>query len=197
MKKLLALIALFGSLVLAQAASVTLAWDPNPEPDLAGYIIYFRTNGASYAPARSVTVTNGTTGTVSNLLYGVQYWFVATAFNTSGLESDYSNEVTALIPAKPQPPSNLRTNKIVLTAVLLKSDRPGQPWTVLRNYDEVILDATNTQAFFKTELAASLWKDPNAPPGREITPEEWQELWQNATFPTIPPIPSRDVQWHD
>lgn len=196
MKRLLALLALLASLVIGNAASVTLAWDPNPEPDIAGYIIYFRTNGAAYVPARSVTVTNGTTGTVSNLLYGVRYWFVATAFNTSGLESDYSNEVNAQIPAKPQPPANLRTNKIVLTAVLMQSERPGQPWTVLRNYDEVVLDATNSQAFFKTELAAVLWKDPDAPPGNTITREEWEQLWKDAPI-SLPPIPTGDIQRDD
>jgi len=197
MKKLIALFALLASMVTGHSASVTLAWDPNPEPDIAGYNIYWRTNGGSYGVPNLVTVTNGTEGTVSNLLYGVQYLFVATAFNTSGLESDYSNEVTAQIPGKPQPPSNLRTNKIVLTAKLLRSDRPGEPWTVFRDYDEVIFNATNQQAFFKTELAATLWRDPNSPPGSTLTPEEFQEIWKDAILPPLPPLPAGHIQRHD
>ena len=76
--------------------TVTLAWDANPEPDVAGYIIYSREMGGTYTPA--LTVTNGTTATLTDLRRGTTYFFVATAYNISGLESDYSNEVTCIIP---------------------------------------------------------------------------------------------------
>jgi hypothetical protein len=85
------------------AAEVTLAWDPNSEPDLAGYQLYYAVNGD--VSAEILDVGNVTTVTVTGLLEGVAYWFVATAYNTSGLESDPSNEISTLCPAcHPMPP---------------------------------------------------------------------------------------------
>lgn len=82
--------------LLAQTnGSVTLAWDPNPEPDISHYIVYKRLLGGSYDPA--LIVTNGTVATVSNLTQNATWFFVVTAINTSGLESDYSNEVSATV----------------------------------------------------------------------------------------------------
>src|ERR1019366_1674310 len=44
---------------------------------------------------------------VSNLVEGATYYFAATAVDTNGLESDYSTEVSTLIPVKltNQPPT--------------------------------------------------------------------------------------------
>ena len=44
--------------------------------------------------------------TVSNLVAGATYYFAATAYNTSGVETGYSNEVTVVIapPGDTQPP---------------------------------------------------------------------------------------------
>lgn len=72
--------------------SVTLAWDPNPETDLAGYIIYYGSANRNYTNA--VNVGNITTNTVSGLVDGVTYYFAVTAYNTNGLESNFSNEVS-------------------------------------------------------------------------------------------------------
>ena len=40
------------------------------------------------------------TVSVSNLVEGTTYYFAATAVDTNGLESDYSTEVSTLIPVK-------------------------------------------------------------------------------------------------
>lgn len=72
--------------------SVTLAWDPNPESDLAGYILYYGSTSRNYTNA--VNVVNATTNTVSGLVDGVSYFFAVTAYNTNGLESDFSDEVS-------------------------------------------------------------------------------------------------------
>ncbi len=85
----------------AHSANVTLAWDPNSEPDLAGYKVYYKT-GASGSPYDGTGATEGdspidvgnvTEFTVDGLTDGVRYFFVITAHDTEGLESDYSNEV--------------------------------------------------------------------------------------------------------
>ena len=87
----------------ASAKDVTLAWDPNNESNLAGYKLYYKT-GTSGAPydgvgslqgASPIDVGNVTTFTVIGLSDSEDYYFVVTAYNTDGLESGYSNEVTA------------------------------------------------------------------------------------------------------
>lgn len=76
------------------AHSVTLAWDIPPDPAIAGYKIY-------YGVASRVYTNNVNAGAVMNysvlnLKRGQQYYFAVTSYYTNGLESDYSNEVSAI-----------------------------------------------------------------------------------------------------
>jgi hypothetical protein len=88
---LVAAVLLPGSLF---AADITLAWDANTETDLAGYRLYYGTSSRSYGSPISVGTT--TTYTMQNLSPGT-YFFTVTAYNTSGAESGYSNEVSTII----------------------------------------------------------------------------------------------------
>jgi hypothetical protein len=95
----------------AQAVTATLTWDPNAEPDLAGYKIYrlFGACGSTgqtfflaqvAANARSYVDT-----TVPDTITGVIYEI--TAINTGGAESGKSNrgcKVLVNIPIPPPPP---------------------------------------------------------------------------------------------
>ena len=72
-------------LLKAIVAQVTLTWDPNSEPDLAGYDIYYGTASGNYQ--WKTDVGNVTTYTLNGLNIGVTYYFAATAYNTQGLES--------------------------------------------------------------------------------------------------------------
>lgn len=87
------------SLNVTQTAmgSATLSWTPPTENEdgstlsnLAGYKIYYGVNQGSYP--NQVTIDNPgiTTYVVENLSPNT-YFFVSTAFNSSGVESDYSN----------------------------------------------------------------------------------------------------------
>jgi hypothetical protein len=76
----------------ACAVDVTLEWDPNTEPDLAGYKVYYGVNGLSN-PA-FVDVDNHTVTTISGLDPGLNYSFAVTAYTTGRIESSYSNVVT-------------------------------------------------------------------------------------------------------
>ncbi len=69
----------------------TLIWDPNNEPDLAGYKLYYGLSSGNYPYI--VDVGNQTTYTLTDLEVGKTYYITATAYNAAGLESDYSNEV--------------------------------------------------------------------------------------------------------
>jgi len=77
--------------VTAYCAQVTLAWDANTEPNIAGYKIYYGTGSRSYN--WFVDVGNVTSYTVTGLADGSTYYFAATAYDTSNIESTYSAEV--------------------------------------------------------------------------------------------------------
>ncbi len=81
----------------SQAANVTLAWDSNAEPDLAGYIVYFGTVSRNYPT--SVDVGKVNSYEVTNLAAGQTYYFAVTAYDSQGNESAYSNEIPHAIPA--------------------------------------------------------------------------------------------------
>ena len=83
----------------AWTAQVTLAWDPNREADLAGYRLYRGRSSGVFD--RTVDVGNVTTFTDGDLQTEVAYYYVVTAYNTAGLESDPSNEVSFLAPNAP------------------------------------------------------------------------------------------------
>ena len=85
----LALVVLMGT---GHAADVRLAWNASPEPDIAGYKIYYGT--ASRVYDWSIDAKKVTTFTVSGLADGRTYYFAVTAYDTSNLESTYSNEVS-------------------------------------------------------------------------------------------------------
>jgi len=82
----------------AIAADVTLSWDPNSESDLAGYKLYYGTVAGTYGPP--ITLGLQTTYTITNLSPGT-YFFALKAFNTLGLESGFSNEVSTTISPPP------------------------------------------------------------------------------------------------
>ena len=83
--------------------SATLSWtaptqneDGTDLVDLAGYKLYWGTSPGSYP--NSVTIDNSTVTTyiVENLAPGT-YEFVATAYNTAGVESRFSGVATKTI----------------------------------------------------------------------------------------------------
>jgi hypothetical protein len=90
----------------ATAAQITLAWDPNSESNLAGYRIHYGTVSNSYSV--HIDVHNVTSYTVTGLTDGQTYNFAATAYDTSGNESGYSNPVSYPVPSvngAPAPPA--------------------------------------------------------------------------------------------
>jgi hypothetical protein len=92
----------------AQADTITLAWDANTQPDLAGYRLYYEDmTGVQVAIMTMQDLGNTTSATLSNLLPGHIYYFVVTDYNISGVESGPSNQVRYLAPTAPAAPSNL------------------------------------------------------------------------------------------
>ena len=73
------------------AQSVTLAWNPSSDPTVVGYKIYY--GGASGNYTNTLSVGNATNITVSGLVPGDTYYFAATVYNSSGVQSPFSGEV--------------------------------------------------------------------------------------------------------
>ena len=76
--------------------NVALAWDPSPDTNVVGYVLYYGSVSGSY-PSRFDVGTNTTT-TVSGLKEGQNYFFVVAAYNAQNLESEPSNEVAFVVP---------------------------------------------------------------------------------------------------
>ena len=111
MKKLIAvtILAILAIAGIAQAATINVSWNPNTEPDLAGYRLYVGEASGQYG--EPVDVGN-VTGHVMEITpeYGATYYFALTAYDTSGNESGYSDEATCFVPdgVKPEKPTGLR-----------------------------------------------------------------------------------------
>ena len=76
-------------------AQIRLAWDPNTEPDIVGYQIYYGTASRNYGS--SIDVGNVTTYTLPGLTQGVTYYIALTAYDSANHESGYSYEVSGKI----------------------------------------------------------------------------------------------------
>jgi regulation of enolase protein 1 (concanavalin A-like superfamily) len=76
--------------------SVTLAWNPSSDPTVGGCNIYYGVASRTYT--NKVNVGNVTSATISGLVEATTYYFAATAYNTLGLESDYSDESSYTVP---------------------------------------------------------------------------------------------------
>jgi len=83
------------------AATVALSWDANTEPTLAGYRVYYK-SGSSLLPfdgteasegISPIDVRSSTTATISGLDPDKSYYFTVTAYDSLGVESDYSRIV--------------------------------------------------------------------------------------------------------
>ncbi|MEN8263512.1 MAG: fibronectin type III domain-containing protein [Nitrospirota bacterium] len=79
-------------------ASITLSWDESDSntdgslsSDLAGYIVYYGTSSNNYT--ESINVGNNTSVVISSFRIGETYYIAVTAYNRSGNQSDYSDEI--------------------------------------------------------------------------------------------------------
>ncbi len=93
--------------VAATAGSLSLAWDPNTEEDLAGYKVYIGT--ASQTFSQVIDVRHVTAFTATDLLEGETYFSTVTAYDIYMNESDFSNEVSTTIPVTAPPPEPLNS----------------------------------------------------------------------------------------
>jgi hypothetical protein len=79
-----------------ETGALTIAWDPNAEPDVAGYRVHIGTQPGAY----SIVTDAGsrTSLTVPNLTEGQRYFFTVTAYSSVGVASEPSGEISAVVP---------------------------------------------------------------------------------------------------
>lgn len=117
MKKIILTIICFLAMAsfVCAGTNVTFQWDANSESDLAGYKIYRSNVSGDYSspanvldiPLSALADTGEPQYTEEDVPDGEWFW-VATAYDTSGNESGYSNEVTDSLDATaPETPQNL------------------------------------------------------------------------------------------
>lgn len=82
------------------AASVSLEWDPNTEPDLSGYKVHYGLASGNYTT--HLDVGNTVIKTINTLDDCKTYYLAVTAYDSYANESGYSNEVSTATPCSTQ-----------------------------------------------------------------------------------------------
>ncbi len=95
--RLLLSLSMFSLLICSTfAKEISLSWDPSPDPDIVGYVLYFApANGNQY---QRVEVGAATSRAIAGLQPGTTYQLFSTAVNSAGAESRPSNVVLFRVP---------------------------------------------------------------------------------------------------
>jgi hypothetical protein len=79
------------------STSLTLEWNASTDPVVAGYNVY--SGGASGTYTNMVNAGSATRAVVFGLIPATVYYFAATTYAASGMESSFSDEFRCLVPA--------------------------------------------------------------------------------------------------
>lgn len=82
---------------LLATQSLTLTWNPSPDPRAVGYVLVYGNNSGVYN--QSTNVGNVVEATVNGLVEGRTYYFAVYAYAANALQSDLSNEVCYQVPS--------------------------------------------------------------------------------------------------
>ena len=136
--------AMLAALIVLTAVgeTVTLAWDPSPDPSVMRYRVYYGLNSRAYGYVTNASLV--VTQTVV-LPQSGRWFFAATACNSNGLESVFSNEVEW--EAKPDPPAIHSEPLVRITPVLERSTNLVN-WSKVRA-EPTLFYATNAAEFFR------------------------------------------------
>jgi hypothetical protein len=127
------------------AQSVTLAWDPSPDSNVTSYVLYY--GQASRHWTASTNVGNTNLATVTGLAAGTWFFVVTARDDTTGLESDPSNEVWCTLGPQRVTPPKLRS--LSLSAVLESAPTPVGPWVAECWIFQSNMVARSDRAFYR------------------------------------------------
>ena len=88
-------------------SSVTLSWNKSTDAAVTGYNVYYGVAPGVYTNQTTIASVNTTTATFTPMVRGTKYYFTATCFTASGLESDYAPEISWTSPPKPGAPAGM------------------------------------------------------------------------------------------
>ena len=138
--------------------SVTLTWNLNTDPNVAGCNVYYGVSSHNYTNV--INVGNVTNTTVSGLVAGVTYYFAATAYDSLGGQSDYSNEAIYTVPttlskmqirSAPAGQFILTVSGLIGQTYEIEATQDSKTWTVIGT---VALDASSSLDFTDTNAAS-------------------------------------------
>lgn len=152
--------------------AVSLAWNAAGTNVITNYWIWYGVSTRSYT--NKVAAKTNLSLTVSNLTRGVTFYFTASAQDTHGLESDWSNEVNYSPPVAPLPPDLLPAAVLTVQSAPV----PAGPWSTTSMNWSVAADQPS-QAFRLQIVSVS----PPAPP-------QDQPLTESFVLPPAVPIPT-------
>jgi hypothetical protein len=92
-------LALMVAVPTSTAKDLTLAWNSSTSTNVIGYRLYYGTASRKYD--HTVDVRGALQTTVPGFAQGLKYYFAATAYDSFGLESDPSDEISYSVPRPP------------------------------------------------------------------------------------------------
>ncbi|MBE0544383.1 MAG: fibronectin type III domain-containing protein, partial [Verrucomicrobia bacterium] len=119
--------------------SVTVAWDPSADLSVAGYKAHYGVASRTYT--NLVNVGTATRATIPSLVEGRTYYFTATAYNASGAESVFSDELSYTVPSS----NNLPT-------ITLTSPASGASYTAPASVSLAASVTANGQTITKVQF---------------------------------------------
>jgi hypothetical protein len=150
--------AMFHNVNALAGQSATLIWSPNTNSNVAGYNVYYGVASGAYT--NMINAGNATNTSISGLIAGVTYYFAATAYDSLGGQSGYSDEASYVVPAAL---SKVQIRGAVAGQFILTVTGPtGQTYNVLATQDfktwtiigTVTLDASGSLNFTDTNAAS-------------------------------------------
>ena len=113
---------------------VSLQWDKSESPEVVGYQLYWGTESRNYD--RAWDVGSVTRATISGLHEGTNYFFALRAYDASGNEGDFSDEISYTAPPAEEPMLYPSCNSNGIFALSFYAT-PFSEWTVLLSRDFV------------------------------------------------------------
>jgi hypothetical protein len=144
---------LFACSLAKAVSSVSLNWDSNTDPSIAGYNVYY--GGASGSYTNEFSAGNTTNTVVNGLVEGGTYYFAVTAYTFDGAESDFSAEYTYVVPgfltltqgSTPDAPMQIRFPVAMGHSYELQQSTDLNSWTTV----------------WQTTGVANVWEEYDAP----------------------------------
>jgi hypothetical protein len=170
--------------------SVTLAWNASTDPSVAGYNVYY--GGASGNYTNEICAGNATDATISGLVEGTTYYFVATTYAASGMESSFSSEVPCLVPLNVPIVnySNTYTAVVCTNLFQFKTNTLPSGKIIIRSLPPIYTNLVFTGSW--------IYYPPSGVWGRVAewlkAPDSKSGLGAILTWVRIPPLPPRSVR---